>query len=88
MLSVILPYEARTFLTVRPFGIVPRDRVFRSLFYYTPQTHVCQVKLRHISKKEKRVAKKFFLCYNTVKEPIEKSTAILTLKGKKYERHV
>ena len=28
-LSVILPYEARTFLTVIPFGAIPRDRATR-----------------------------------------------------------
>ena len=26
MLSVILPFEARTFLTVIPFGVIPRGR--------------------------------------------------------------
>ena len=28
-LSAILPYEARTFLTVIPFGVIPRDRLAR-----------------------------------------------------------
>ena len=30
-LSVILPYEARTFLTVIPFGNIPRDRLAEPL---------------------------------------------------------
>ena len=28
-LSAILPYEARTFLTVIPFGVIPRDRLMK-----------------------------------------------------------
>ena len=32
MLSVILPYEARTFLTVIPFGNIPRDCPIQSIF--------------------------------------------------------
>ena len=33
-LSVILPYEARTFLTVIPFGAIPRDRSIGSGILY------------------------------------------------------
>ena len=35
MLSVILPCEARTFLTIIPFGAIPRDRPIWSLLLYT-----------------------------------------------------
>jgi len=33
-LSAILPYEARTFLTVIPFGVIPRDRLAELPLYY------------------------------------------------------
>ena len=45
-LSVILPYEARTFLTVIPFGNIPRDRlakyliIITQLFYYVKESFV------------------------------------------------
>ena len=41
-LSVILPFEARTFLTVIPFGVIPRDCPAQS-FYYTRFFKICQV---------------------------------------------
>ena len=37
-LSAILSYEARTFLTVIPFGNIPRDRL-TELFTIIPQRH-------------------------------------------------
>ena len=42
-LSVILPCEARTFLTVTPFGTIPRDRPTRSLVNYIAIRGKCQV---------------------------------------------
>ena len=33
-LSAILPYEARTFLTVIPFGVIPRGSSAELLYYY------------------------------------------------------
>ena len=43
MLSVILPCEARTFLTVIPFGVIPRDRLAELLYYYNIRRCECQV---------------------------------------------
>ena len=34
-LSAILPCEARTFLTGKPFGMIPRGRPAKLHFYYT-----------------------------------------------------
>ena len=34
-LSAILPCEARTFLTVIPFGMIPRGRLTKLRWYYT-----------------------------------------------------
>ena len=44
-LSAILPYEARTFLTVIPFGMIPRNRLVRSHRDYTTPLSVCQESL-------------------------------------------
>ena len=41
-LSVILPYDARTFLAVIPFGNIRRDSPTRSRMYYTKKYSVCQ----------------------------------------------
>jgi len=41
-LSAILSYEARTFLTVIPFGNIPRDRLAELCLYYIAKVAVCQ----------------------------------------------
>ena len=41
-LSAILSCEARTFLTVIPFGTIPRDRPAKLHGYYTAKTVICQ----------------------------------------------
>ena len=41
-LSAILSYEARTFLTVIPFGNIPRDRLTELFYYYTASGAICQ----------------------------------------------
>ncbi len=43
-LSAILPCEARTFLTVIPFGTIPRDRPAKLRIYYTTSPPFCQDK--------------------------------------------
>ena len=47
-LSVILPFDARTFLTVKPFGVLPRDCPTRSSYYTTSLTN-CQAKNKIIN---------------------------------------
>ena len=42
-LSAILPCEARTFLTVIPFGVIPRDRLMKLPLYYSTQVLQSQV---------------------------------------------
>ena len=41
-LSAILPCEARTFLTVIPFGVIPRDRLMGLPYDYTTSGQKCQ----------------------------------------------
>ena len=41
-LSAILSFEARTFLTVIPFGNIPRDRLAELCYYYTVSERICQ----------------------------------------------
>ena len=41
-LSAILSYEARTFLTVIPFGNIPRDRLAELFSYYIALHAICQ----------------------------------------------
>ena len=41
-LSAILPCEARTFLAVRPFGMIPRNRPTRSQGNYITTLWICQ----------------------------------------------
>ncbi len=41
-LSAILPCEARTFLTVIPFGDIPRDRPAELHYNYSISLPVCQ----------------------------------------------
>ena len=41
-LSAILPCEARTFLTVIPFGSIPRDRSAKLPRYYNTNAPACQ----------------------------------------------
>ena len=42
-LSAILPCEARTFLTVIPFGMIPRNRSAELLGNYNTSRWICQV---------------------------------------------
>ncbi len=42
MLSVILPYDARTFLTAIPFGSMPRGRPTKLPRYYSTDREICQ----------------------------------------------
>jgi hypothetical protein len=57
MLSVILPFEARTFLTVIPFGAIPRDCPIQSYLIITK--YKIFVKEREkVYKREKSVKKK------------------------------
>ena len=42
MLSAILPYEARTFLTLLPFGTVARGRLAELCGYYSTRGGFCQ----------------------------------------------
>ncbi len=44
-LSAILPCEARTFLTVIPFGNIPRGRLTRLLLHYSTVGFFCQDKV-------------------------------------------
>ncbi len=41
-LSAILPYKARTFLTVIPFGVIPRNRSAELLTNYSTNFAFCQ----------------------------------------------
>ena len=45
-LSAILPCEARTFLTVIPFGTIPRNRPARLRLYYSTPRALCQASIR------------------------------------------
>ena len=46
-LSAILPYEARTFLTVIPFGMIPRNRSAELLTNYSTNFAFCQPSDNH-----------------------------------------
>ena len=50
-LSAILSYEARTFLTVIPFGNIPRDRLAKLPLNYTTKALFCQVALNQLFSK-------------------------------------
>ena len=48
-LSATVPCEARTFLTVIPFGIIPRGRSAELLSNYTTKAPLCQARLLFLS---------------------------------------
>ena len=57
-LSAILPYEARTFLTLLPFGMIKRDHPAKLPSYYNTRRPFCQQDKILTKKKKDRKAVK------------------------------
>ena len=69
-LSVILPCEARTFLTVIPFGNIPRDRLTELPVYYITFSQINQGNMQTLTQKKlsaQQLRRAFLSCNLTYK---------------------